>query len=1569
MEVDLDDNFEQNVTLKLRKNRRIDNRWGSQYFVAVHDTVFGLQHLPYMPMEPPASLSEEIVESDPLYVCKQCKDCFRFQSSYEDHNKRRSWILGLWCYNCFVTKCTHMTQAGSKCLLCRKQDIDKRSYLRTRGLTRKNQKLGAIKVFYNQCQFFEHMKMHNLSIVDMGDIMLMPLPTKISNDDWSLELEIVCEALMERTFLLRMHIMDWLRLHNVEDKWWKLVNGKINNSLIEKIVEGYQGRQLFKTLDKSTINQSVKFPDNKNKDTNSHSANTISDKNMTENEDNPCMSTDITFVDCGPTSQYFEPESSVSYVPRKHNSYESMTVTKSIQNAKKPLANIKKNSKRKNASFKNLNLFETNMTSENTATNKTQSLKSYKIQTHKIIRNITEKLVVKTGFSKTMNNTTKVSVPLSANRIILPKINIDPLKQDLRTSIMNSNSKVLTIQTPKDADITSIINQLPPHLISNKKLVVMKQDSNNVIVEMGTVKETNKSILDNSTDSTSSQTKICDSIDIKKQQVADKIIIKNGKKYLIKHSRSGTENSENSSNLSAESNTLKIVKGTTSEHSTSTSMNNLDTVQNINVGHRLSLQSDISFINFTSFSSEMPSSSKCNSSVKKSLNTSNLRKVPPHLISISSEKPAEEFLFETISIIPKKDNLFMQIKIVDRLTQNNYRDNYGIVLKYRDDMINEFQRLDSFELKKRIEHLQHISEEIKKVLNFVSSICLKEKLRAVNTIKHTLERCLDKCKEDIRKKKNDDWLLNDWESKVMKTLLCSQCNKFMKPKSYVPGFSKLIEDDDKYCLCYKEVCGECLSYQETQSQLIAHQNLHKKRKPYICPDCHVSFSSSKSLEIHLWTVCFHKLKKRMFCCKICQIDGFRDMESITRHFVIMHSYTYVGCGDCLQIFRSSDEYIQHCTEAHPSLNSKRNPVRLVICKLGDFAVRHENYMAYLKMHPGIKTILWFKCPFCPLVTLKHKHLTAVLISHLRSKHLYSLSKLYSMEILHDMFGPEVLTSKLNTVVTGAESPIKMPCRYMDDTLIPKIVNTRTISSEIFERGSQNTEDTGIIHFDQHADVKPITEKADDEEKVESYKLPKILDIRSMADLEPSIAKQIETEESSQSSQIKIIKIEAEKEDPLTYKEKSTTELNDSKSNYKEETEKTKESESNSKSISSCVSGFERPLLTDTDDARINSSTESDKGVPDSESTSRTSTDGCIKVIDIRKICKPDIEPLLAVELCETQTRNKNVNYMTFIPKPPPLTRMPQHLLESAKANEPEDQSKISEKSLAHRTTAKLNNDIQEKDIDYLCHSCNEQINTSWPVVRAHFREKHSHEYTLTATATPQLLRISPDFINGGYKQFIGSKKRKVDSALSKKKRRWTPKKHTEIKEANAPLGLCVEQETAEDGEGNFKCKKCDQRCTDMANLREHIAANHRLKGRYLICLECGENFVVAPSLQMHLKAFHGIEDPINYMSQNPSYALGVDSDSEAEGRTTVANQCHVCMAVFEDKAAVDKHLRVHGMAFLNRKRIEARNAMKSPEKKISSEEDKQSTIKDNPKKTIKPAETILEKLNNCWIVG
>ncbi|KAL6438370.1 hypothetical protein ACFW04_004487 [Cataglyphis niger] len=1639
----LDPKCTYDISPKLHKNSKIENKKGLSYQIAVKDALFGKKCLPYMPTEPPASLSEEIVESDPLYVCKHCKDCFRFQSSFEDHNKRRSWILGFLCRNCFITICTHVTKTGSACPICTKNDVDKRFYLRRRGLPR-YQKPGVTKVFYNQCQFWEHVKMHGSSGVDMGDIILMPLSANMCENDWLPQVEIICEALMEHSFLSRVHIMDWLKKYNLEDKWWKLVNGKSNNNMISKIVEGYRGRQLFKTFEKSTVNEftnfnssdsvyninksslNIEFSDDSVKD---NDANKIADKNVSENEDNPCMPTDITFVDCGPTSQYLEPESSVGYVPIRR----IKVIKKSAHNNNKSLTNmVKINNKKKIATCKDLHSLETNMTRENTTAVKTDKSSNKKfvirqssedcVQQYRIEEPFGKKIeensinqFIETDINKILDNPVKIPVSgkkvlpktnsnhleqdqtsnsnskilnvqnlqNDGNKIILPNINLDHLKQDLQTSIKNNNSKMQNVGSSQNADITSIISQLPSHLISNKKLVVIEPDSNNVIAKKNEVTEKRLStlVLDNSnvTDTNiSSQKKLCNSIINKQEQ----ILIKNGKKYFIKHQKYVSKDTKNSSNLPVVNSTTKTIKQLASEHMPISKSTNSSMAENIDVEQIASVSNDISTSSFTNLCltpSPSPSESSSNSGwIYESYITKNMHKrlkiALPQLTTVQSSSSTikeKKYLFETISLTEKNENVYMNIKIVDRISKEGFRDTFEVIPKYREQMIDEFHQLNGFELKERINHLKLVSEEMRKVLDFLSSNVLWEKSRSINTLQHILEKCLHNSNQDVTDMKNDDVILDEWESEISKKQYpskCSLCNKIVKPMSYIPGFSKLPKDDNIYCSCYKLVCHECLSYQDNLSQFIAHQNYHKNCEPYVCPNCQSKFTSVRSLEVHTWTVCFHTLKKFILSCKICEIDGFRDMESITRHIAIMHSTKKIACEVCSKVLSSYSEYVKHSTETHVSVRS-RNPIRLVKCKLGNVIIRFENLMWYTEMHPAIRKLIWFKCPFCSLITVENKYTTAILNDHLRNKHLNRLSEILSKEALIDILWTPSLKTDVNNDVDVSENLVDtFSNEAAKHTIIPRIVNARTISSEIFEHGTEDEislwkyNDSNVAW--SRREIKPSTiENVNDEQKISL--LPKILNVKSISNLKSSKSKEtsIEAKEksNSQTSQAEIV-ID-EKDDPLAVEDAKEIELDDSKSDNKKEIEKTKEPEKTNNELI---------VSTDTHNVRVISSTESCRKILDSEFMSKKSIDGHIKVIDIRKICKPNIESFVTTEPNNTLTEDEN---MTCILQPPPLAKIP-HLFKSVKIYEPDNDSKNVAKTKKflprkadNKTIGRIaihgTRDAQEINVDYLCHLCGEQINTSRSVVQTHFREKHSHECRL-AIITPQLMRVSPDFINGGYKQFINNKKRKADSALlvSKRKRRWTPKKHTETKDTNAPIGLCVEQETAEDGEGNFKCKKCDQRCTDMSNLREHIAANHRLKGRYLICLECGENFVVAPSLQMHLKAFHGIEDPINYMNQNPSYALGIDDDSEAERKMTVANQCYVCMAVFEDKAAVDKHLRVHGMAFLNRKRIEARNALKSPEKKTNMEEE--NVVKGNPKETVKldkPAEIILEKIN------
>lgn len=1456
------------------------------------------------------------------------------------------------------------------------KDNEKRSYLRSRGFNyQRFQKWGAVKVFYNQCQIFEHMKLHGLCSIDVSDVMLMPLPADLSYSDWTPELEIACEALMEYTFLSRIHIMDWLRLNKMENNWWKLINNNDtgDDNMISKIVRGYKGRQLFKTFEKSEEDQNLNSDIhnvNKNslrmefmntnfrdKDKNNHSANAVLDKNVLENEDNPCMTTDITFVDCGPASKCFEPEPSVSYVPgkqvsilkRSRQDISDLDLTDKAANA---------NCKRRKTVLHDLCLLEVDMTYKNSTTAKVgektlskninkRSLKG-SLQQHKTEQSVMKKTAgnnvskptTETDITKILDDSVKINAPFPGTNIKLHKVNSNNVEHSIQTSTEICDVK--TAQSSKKIDVTSISNQL---ISKNMKASVLEQNSQRFVTfrdkdVIMIEKRPNKTILSN------------DNINYKLgvlahvNQITGKYLIKGGKKYLIKESiKKSPENSANTNQLIA-TDVSKDMKQLMPKPNNSTSTStNFGEAENIGMEQATSPHNDISFLTPSPSPSELSSSSSCESHAKQTMKAK-LRKVPPRLISLNEKS------HEVISLVKEEhgEDLYMNIKIMDHAPKYSYNISNEIV-KYKQKMVEEFYHMSKSELMERMNHLQDLGDEMKNAMNFLSNNLIKEKLKSIKTLLLILEDCIHVCNKMVQDKKNDDVILNEWEKEDLHQK-CPSCRKPVKPKSYMVGFSKPSKDDDIYCYCYKYVCHVCLSYQGTSSRFVAHQNFHMKVEPYTCPDCRYSFVDAKFLEIHMWRSCFHTLKKRVFACKICEIDGFRDIESITKHFVIMHSVTKIACEICHLIFCTYNEYINHYTNIHTNMSSPK-PVRLIMCKLGNEIVRYENFISYLYNSPAIQEITWYKCPFCSLVTLENQHVTMILRNHLHDKHTKRLPEIISKEAL-----TAIVKKKFEKIPEGIlHTFTNSLCE--DGTVIPKIINTRTISSEIFERGSQDMDDTWPTN--SNGSVCNLTSDSNSQIARKVDLSPKILNVISMADLKATASQSI--------SQPEAVKTMAGKEDLPSKTTKKTvchikSDIRKVISKILEETGKT-----NDKSTTSFAAETERSLQVHN--ICTNSSTESNKEISDSESVSKSSTNGRIKVIDIRKICKPNIEPFID-EVCDTQSESENAG--RIIPEPPPLARIPQYIFECKETEEICKTTNVAKPMSLRRTTKERrriaiceSTDTQEGCVEFLCHICNERINTSWSVVRPHYARNHSHEYQLM-TLTLCLKRLPVDH-KKYYKKLMSNKKRRPDVALftAKKKRRLTPKKHTEAKDTSTPeSGLCVKEVTAEDGEGNFKCKKCGQRCTDMSDLREHIGANHRLNSRYLICLECGDNFVVAPSLQMHLKAFHGIEDPISHMNKNPSYTHDAYNDLVAEGKTTIANQCYVCMAVFGDKAAVDKHLRVHGMAFLNRKRIEARNALKSPEKSPNTEKNKESPVTESPKQTVrrdKPVEAILEKLN------
>ncbi|KOC69016.1 Zinc finger protein 532 [Habropoda laboriosa] len=1558
---------------KLRKNRRIGTRWGLKYYTAVKNAVFITQALPYVPREPPPIVKEYVPQCETLYMCAQCKDRFYFRSSLEDHIARKSWILGYWCQQCFVTVCRHSPTEGSLCSTCMQSNREKRLYLRSRGL-RKRQKFGVVRIFYNQCQFFAHLKTHNVDLVDMGDLMLMPLPTNI-NHDWSPEVDLICEAFMEHTFVMKVHIMDWLKHKNIDKNWWQLASTKeeyIDNS-VTHIIKSYKGRFYFNSLEipmdeqfstlnsfHSTSNNSSMYSDieildsveNVDKRTSSSSIDTttsISDESVIENEDSPCTVNDIAFVDCGPTTKYFEPKTPLNNNKKKCTTA-SVKAVKDSFTVFRPSKVITSKLKRNRTAH--LNRISSNMI----------------ITTP--IKVVTESNIVKVESDKNISKPNLLIIePLSktqsdrscATKMDICKTKLDKLKQNVHTLTVNSGQKVVTFQSTKHVNIDTIINQLPPHIINSKKIVFIGQDSDTIGVHskqespsktaVPLVPDENEKLLEtkkgpeiqkvlsraNKNSNKNVSKNHVETIKNKTRSFTNKVIYQNGRKYIIKQSSGTTKHS-------------KMQSKSTNSIPPLIPLNPVD-IENISNQERMnSLHGDVSPLTPSPSPSELSSSSSCDVQSKQ----------PSSLIK-SSQKVDVAYLtgvhrdigvtmhntkssFESLSFHKGEDeNLYLDVKFLNQKPIYTIVDTSTMITKCKQEMVNEFFHLSYPELQKRYEHLQQIGEEILKVMNFVTDNVIKENLKAVNILQTVLKHCIDKCIDKTDDTIEKDVQLNEWESEYQRTdekSTCKACNKITKPKYYIPGFSKPAKNDN-YCSCYRHVCHKCHTYQGNSTRFVSHQTFHDKEKPYLCPDCYRKFTTFRSLELHTWTTCFHTLKKRALGCKICEVDGFQDMESVARHFAIMHSHNKIACDKCYIVLPSYSEYRKHHKDKHPD-SDDCHPIRLVLCKLGRCIVRCEEYMLHMEKHLVVQRLIWFKCPFCTFIHVETKRI----MSHLQTGHMARLKELISSEVLRNVLQVETAANLSTNNAQQDDKFTNADARSCEDgTVMPKIINTRTITSEVFESGAQESEDY-LVNYDAQQSPKVVV-KVKSEPSTDSKKtLLKILDVRSIANLTSNNSK-CKSEQNRKAKQAKSSK-------KMTLGKIEVVEI---------QSKDTDESACCSKAI---------------------------KSEPDTLSVDSLQQESFLKIKEeqnegeilekevLAKIEKMETEN--AIDLWNSMQIQEQIEGVQRTPfsRPPPLARIPQcesfELNRSKKVAHPAKGGKTTVLSRGQKTNRELpqrialnDSDNSEEIFNFSCNWCGELINTSKSIISNHFQRKHLQDCKLS-TLTTDLLRMSPDFINGGYKDLLGNRKRKSDSIASnsKRRRRWNPKKYSDGKNASfTGVGLCVKQETAKDSEGNFRCKKCDQRCSDMADLREHIASNHRIRGRYLVCLECGDNFVVVPSLQMHLKAFHGIEDPITYMTQNTSYAPDNVDQLETAGKSIEANQCHVCMAVFEDKAAVDKHLRVHGMAFLNRKRIEAQNALKSPEKKSESEEEKRTPVKTSPKEPVrkdKPAETILEKI-------
>ncbi|KAK0083713.1 hypothetical protein PV325_008335 [Microctonus aethiopoides] len=1363
-----------NCIPRLKKNKKHELRWGHQYYTALQDAVFSIKDNCHRSSEMPVSLRENVPTSQKNFVCDSCNDSFYFQSSFEDHNNRYSWILGYWCNYCFHIKCNHKTYEKLSCLTCDNAKKSKLSKLRAKGLQR-GQKVGEILLFYNQCQFFEHLKKHNINCVGMNDIMLMPLPHNIQRDEYS-TLERVCKILMEYMFINKIHIMDWFRINKIHCKWWQMKCSDDNpiGELLKKYVDDCSKTPMTA---KSTvaIGTNEKFVDENPVPPSVDEQSSES----SEDDDNPC-DTEISFVDCGPTRTYI------------------------------------------------------------------------------------------------INSEGNIIKPININK---------------PSASLASISELNDLAKDKNINISTSTSQHPSNSVNNKKIIIISQKSQ--------INEDKNSAENNKIKNIRKK----DNVKINEVIMTPRLLV------------NSTDDEKQMPNIVSKNHNVVIPSG-----------------------------AKILFQQIQKPATEV-------SNVDFDDNTASL--VSPKFNMVKNKIKIFPSKFTT----PENNNsLLKKIPIVrenSKFINNNIKlkplhNTESLIVKYRESMENNLQQSNKKLIQMIINNIKDVirkyqtSKRCADIKNVTANnlIAIKKFENYLNNSKNSDANTNDD--ESINEEFNNR--IREWESQYNKQMIkpeCLKCRRKLRPTNYIIGISKPAVNEAKFCQCHNYICHLCNSKLGDANRYETHMRFHKRESPFVCPECRESFSSMFHLETHIWTKCFHIMTQQFFTCRICEVEGFLTMEDVTRHFALVHARNVVFCNECQRLFNSYSEYRLHYMKNHiadSSIDSSiSDPVRFLICEYGRCLVKPENFHAHIHSHIEIDKVTYYTCPFCLFYTDDIVNNRQNIQNHILGKHAARLREVITLQTV------KYLTGKFPL-------PMSQQYRYVPImpaiNIIPKNITANSKPSGAFEQASGSRKKSSILNKKSN--------KTNGNSHVQQAQngiiIPKIVSVKSIIEDTNELQNNLSTSQVSPSYELNNseTKLHNDEEDEIVELPKLFVDM---KSNTKTDVncDGVKENNTNnSNADESEMNDVKVPLITEVETR--NNTANAPVFKEENLNATHLLTPPPLKlqqqqqessITEKNNISSADAT--LTITTVETKHKETRINELSNDNNKSDTEESP---LNSETSSEPAKE-KVTRKIMSNiqlslkrkrrqrrpwRIALNGPNNPDIPPINYKCHLCNELISTSWSIVNSHFNANHSRDYKVEII-TPMLTRLSANIVEIESKK--NGRKRKLDSSIvtMKKRRRWAHKKFPD-RPTSPSLGICIRQEPPlQDTEGNFKCKKCDSLFKNANILRDHVASNHRIRGHFLICLECGENFVVAPSLQMHLKAFHGITDPITYMAQNTAYAPDMTDELEAQERIAESNQCHVCMAVFEDKTALDKHFRVHGMAFLNRKRIEARNALRSPEKK------------------------------------
>lgn len=213
------------------------------------------------------------------------------------------------------------------------------------------------------------------------------------------------------------------------------------------------------------------------------------------------------------------------------------------------------------------------------------------------------------------------------------------------------------------------------------------------------------------------------------------------------------------------------------------------------------------------------------------------------------------------------------------------------------------------------------------------------------------------------------------------------------------------------------------------------------------------------------------------------------------------------------------------------------------------------------------------------------------------------------------------------------------------------------------------------------------------------------------------------------------------------------------------------------------------------------------------------------------------------------------------------------------------------------------------DAQITCHMCNNKISQNWEHIKEHYAAHHQQHQCIDIKVIVTKMDIDKYTNKKGSKKVLRFNMKKRGSRTRKREIRDNS---TFIEDSSVDLATTNSKAT----NSQFACNICGHECKSKENLEEHLIS-HRDPCMAYQCMECGQCFVVKPSFATHLLLEHNISDAQEYISTKQCYnENALMKYHTGTNEPLRENQCRICRDQFENSDDLEKHFRVHGMAFL-----------------------------------------------------